>query len=325
MRAVLCDHYGGLEDLRLAEVPEPPLRPKTVRIGVTATALNFADLLMISGTYQLKPDPPFSPGFEVCGRVLEMGDGVSGFSLGDRVAAFTWYGAYAEQVVVPSASVFPAPEAFSDLEAAAFVITYGTAVHALSDRAGLATGETLVVLGAAGGVGSAAIQVGKRLGARVIAAVGSEAKEAAVRGHGADDIIRYEREDLKTRIRELTGGEGADVAFDPVGGDATEAVLRALAWNGRLLVIGFSSGSIPSIPANLPLLKGSSVVGVFWGAFADRDPTHNRANFETLRRWAGEGAVRPSVAEVLPLERARAGLELLASRRAVGRVVLTVP
>lgn len=324
MRAMVCSAYGGLDDLQLGELDDPVAGPGEVVVEVAAIGVNYPDLLMISGRYQARPPTPFAPGFEVTGRVASTGDGVGTVQVGDRVMAFVDHGAYAERVAADATRVFEAPEPLSDEEAACVPVAWGTAYHALVDRCGLSPEEQLVVLGAAGGVGTAAVQVGKRLGARVVAAVSSEEKAEFARSQGADSVIRYDSEDLKAAIREHTDGSGADVVFDPVGGDATEAALRALAWEGRLAVIGFAAGDIPALPSNLVLLKSSALVGVFWGAFAGRAPEANRANFETLARWVREGAVRPPVTATYPLEQAAEALRAVGGRQALGRLALTV-
>lgn len=323
MRAMICSAYGGLDDLTWGELPDPEPGPGEVLVEVSAIGVNYPDMLLISGLYQARPPTPFAPGFEVAGRVARVGEGVTNVAVGDRVMAYVEHGGYAEQVVAPAISTFPAPAALTDAEAACLPVAWGTAYHALVDRCRLQRGETLVVLGAAGGVGTAAIQVGARLGAEVIACVSSDAKAEFARSQGASEVIRYDQQELKTAIRERTGGRGADLVFDPVGGDATEAALRALAWEGRLAVIGFVSG-IPSVPTNLVLLRSSALLGVFWGAFSARFPDHNRANFEVLTRWTEEGAVRPPVTATFPLPEARSALQLLANREALGRVALVV-
>jgi NADPH:quinone reductase len=321
MRAVRCQSLTGPAGLRVDEVPEPTAAKGEVVIDVRAAGVNFPDVLVTYGRYQFKADPPFVPGGEVAGVVNAVGEGVTGFARGDRVAATMISGAFAERVAVPADMVakLPAPVAFET--GAALLLTYATTMHALIDRGRLASGETLLVLGAAGGVGTAAIEVGKCLGARVIAAASTAEKLAHCREHGADAVIDYKKEDLKERAKALSGG-GVDVTYDPVGGDATEAAVRSMAWGGRHLVIGFASGTIPKVAANLLLLKSCELVGVFWGAFAQRSPAENRAHVDRLLTWLVEGRIRPHVDVVLPFERAREALERLERRDAMGKVVL---
>src|SRR6266704_5638869 len=272
MKAVLCKAYGPPESLVIEDIE--PLKPGRgqVVIDVKACGVNFPDTLIIQGKYQLKPPMPFSPGSEVAGVVKEVGAGVESVKAGDRGIAFTGYGGFAEEVLAEAAQLIPMPKGMDFITASAFVLTYGTAHHALKDRAQLKPGETLLVLGAAGGVGLAAVEIGKVMGAHVIAAASSDEKLEVCKLHGADEVINYTNGDLKERIKQLTGGKGVDVAFVPVGGDYSEPVLRSMAWGGRFLVIGFAAGDIPRIQLNLPLLKVYSIVGVFWGSFMERDP-----------------------------------------------------
>lgn len=321
MRAVRCHELIGPAGLRVDDVPEPEPGPGELLIDVKAAGVNFPDVLITQGKYQFKPAPPFVPGGEVAGVVRAVGAGVTGFAPGDRVAATMLFGAFAERVVTPAAGAAKLPESVSFEVGAAVLLTYATTIHALVDRAGLRAGETLLVLGAAGGVGTAAIEIGKCLGARVIAAASSEEKVAFCREHGADATINYGKEDLKERAKALSG-QGADVIYDPVGGDFTEAALRSIAWEGRYLIVGFAAGPIPKIPANLVLLKGCQIVGVFWGAFAQRDPARNGANVERVLGWLAEGKIRPHVDGVLPFARAGEALERLARREVKGKLVL---
>lgn len=323
MRALVCSSLDGFDGVAVGELPEPELRPGCVRIGVRAAGVNFPDLLIIQGLYQDRPDLPFAPGAEVAGEVLEVAGDVDGIDVGDRVYAAVSHGGYAEQVVVDSSQVFDVPDGMPDEVAATLPVAYGTGYHALVDRGAVSDGDTLLVLGAAGGVGLAATQIGAALGARVIAAVSSADKAQAVTAAGATEVIRYDQQDLRAGMRELAP-DGADVVFDPVGGDATEAALRSTAWGGRLLVIGFASGDIPAIPANLPLLKGNAIVGVFWGRFARTDPARNRHNFETLGSWWSDGRIAPHVSRTFDLDRAVDALRLLGSRGAVGKLVVVL-
>jgi len=319
MKAVLCEQLGT--PLVVREVADPEPGPGQVRVRVKAAGVNFPDTLIVEGKYQFKPPLPFSPGGEVAGFVDAIGDGVEGIAPGDRVIAFTVYGGFAEAVCVDARSIIPMPEGLSFEVAAGLVLAYGTTIHALIDRADLQSGETLLVLGAAGGVGLAAVEIGKALGARVIAAASSDEKIETCRKHGADETINYSNEDLKERVKALTDGQGANVVYDPVGGDLAEAALRGTAWEGRFLVIGFPAG-IPSIPLNLVLLKGCQVVGVFWGQFAARNPKRNAANIARLLGWVSDGTIEPLVSQTFRLEEADAALATLRERRAQGKLVL---
>ena len=324
MKAVLCKAFGGPGDLVVEDVAAPVLGNTDVRIAVNAAGVNFPDVLMIAGKYQVKPEFPFSPGIEVAGEVSETGPGVAGISPGQRVMATIPNGGFAEEAVAPAQSVHAIPDDMDFPTAAGFPITYGTAHHALIDRAKLQSGEVMLVLGAAGGVGLAAVEVGALLGARVIGAVGADAKAAVVREHGAEAVINYSTESIRDRVKDLTGGNGAGVIFDPVGGEVTTESVRALAWRGRLLIIGFASGHIPEIAANRLLLKGAEAVGVFWGAFATREPAQNRANFEELLRWYGEGKIKPLVSATFSLDQAGEALTALIERKVTGKVVLSI-
>lgn len=322
MRAVRCHELTGPAALRVDEVDDPKPGPGQVVIDVKAAGINFPDILITQGKYQFKPALPFSPGGEAAGVVSAVGPGVTSLALGDRVAATVLYGAYAEKLAVPEAAAAKLPEAVPFEVGAATLLTYATTIHALVDRAQLRAGETLLVLGAAGGVGLAAVELGKLLGAKVIAAASSEEKLALCREHGADATIDYTTSDLKERVKELTRGQGADVIYDPVGGPYAEPALRAIAWQGRYLVVGFAAGDIPKIPLNLTLLKGCQIVGVFWGQFAMRQPADNRKHCEQLLAWVGEGKLRPHVDEVFPFERAGEALDRLAARKVKGKLVL---
>jgi NADPH2:quinone reductase len=323
VKAVVCRESGPPSALTLEDLPSPSPGPGEVVVRVKAASLNFPDLLIIEDKYQLKPQRPFSPGSELAGVVEKVGEGVTGTKPGDAVIAFTGYGAFREEVVVEQGKFVPVPEGMDFVTASAFMLTYGTSDHALRDRGRLSAGETLLVLGAAGGVGIAAIEIGKALGARVVACASSEQKLAVCRQHGADATIDYAREDLREGVKRTTGGKGADVVYDPVGGRYTEPALRSLAWRGRLLVVGFAAGEIPKIPLNLTLLKGCSIVGVFWGDFARREPRAFADSVAQLGRWYREGKLEPHVSATFPLESAREALELLASRTVAGKLVLT--
>ena len=323
MRTLVVTEYGPPESLRLVEVPSPEPGPGQVVIQVRACGVNFPDALLIEGKYQMKPAFPFAPGCEVAGVVSRLGAGVGGVKEGDRVAAVIGYGGFAEEVVAEATAATQLPPNVDDEVGAAVLLAHGTALHALADRGALAPGETLLVLGAAGGVGLAAVEVGKALGARVIAAASSEEKLAACRAHGADETIDYSREDLRERIKALTTGRGVDVAYDPVGGGWAEVAVRSLSWRGRYLVIGFTSGEIPRIPLNLPLLKGASIVGVFWGDFTRREPERNRADVARLMQWLEAGTIRPRIAATYPLERGGEAIRAMIDRRVIGKVVVT--
>lgn len=322
MRAVVCTSLEGPKSLRVEELPEPSCGRGEVRIDVRAAALNFPDVLLTYGKYQFKPAPPFTPGGEASGIVSDVGEGVTRVKKGDRVATTLLYGAFAERIVVPELSVVKVPEAVSFETAAATLLTYLTTIHALEDRAHLRAGETLLVLGASGGVGIAAVQLGKLLGATVIAAASSDAKIAFCKEQGADLGIVYSREDLKERAKALTSGSGVDVIYDAVGGAYSEAALRAIAWEGRHLVVGFAAGEIPKIPLNLTLLKGCQIVGVFWGQFAIREPLRNLAHGEKIFAWVAEGKLSPHVDAVLPFAEATAALERMERREVKGKLVL---
>ena len=324
MRAVLCKAFGPPESLVLEQLEDPSPSPGQIVLEVAACAINFPDLLMIQNLYQFKPELPFAPGGEVAGTVNAIGEGVSGVNVGDRVLASTGWGGLAEKLVLDAAAAIPVPDNLDLVHACGLLYAYGTAYHALVDRAGLRSGESLLVLGAAGGVGLAAVELGALMGATVIAAASTKEKLELCQDYGAAMTINYATEDLKTRVRELTGGEGADVVYDPVGGRYSEAALRSTAWNGRFLVIGFAAGDIPKIPLNLPLLKGCSVVGVFWGAFAGREPERHRQNIADLLRWCEDGKLRPRVSSTYPLERAPEAIRELADRRAMGKVVVAI-
>ncbi len=324
VKAIVCREYGPPRSLVLSDLPDPIPGPGEVAIDVRAASVNFPDLLIIQNKYQYKPALPFVPGTEASGIVIRVAEGVKNVSIGDRVMAYSRTGAYATQVVVPAEHVALTPESMDDRTASAFLVTYGTAHHALTDRGRLVNGETVLVLGAAGGVGLAGIEIAKAVGARVIACASSAAKLAVCREHGADDTIDYASEDLRVRIRALTGDRGVDVVYDPVGGALTEPALRSTAWRGRVLIIGFAGGDIPKIPANLALLKGCAVVGVSWGELMRREPETGRRSIEELAEWHRAGRLRPHISRTFPLEHAADALELMASRQVVGKVVLTM-
>lgn len=323
MRAVRCHDLVGPSGLRVDVLPEPEPGPGEVLVDVRAAAVNFPDVLLTYGKYQFKPPPPFIPGAEAAGVVTAVGPGVTTARPGDRVAATLVHGGYAERIVVPAHAAVPLPDAVGFEVGAATLLTYGTTMHALVDRAALKPGETLLVLGAAGGVGIAAVELGKLLGARVIAAASSDDKLAFCRDHGADETIQYAREDLKDRAKQLTRGDGVDVVYDPVGGPFTEPALRSIAWEGRYLVVGFAAGEIPKIPLNLVLLKGCQLVGVFWGSFVARDPQRWRSHATRILQAVADGHLRPHVDATLPLTAAPEALARVERREVLGKLVLT--
>ena len=324
MKALLCKEYGLPETLVLEEVDDLSPGKGEVVVDVHASAVNFPDTLIIQNLYQFKPELPFSPGGECAGVVSAIGEGVKNCKVGDRVIVFTGWGSIAEQVKCQAVQVIPMVDEMDFVTASAFVMTYGTSLHALKDRARLKEGETLCVLGAAGGVGLAAIEIGKILGAKVIACASTAEKLAVCQEHGADEIINYSDEDLKTRLRELTGGKGADVIYDPVGGEFSEAALRSIAWRGRFLVIGFANGEIPKIPLNLALLKGCAITGVFWGDYGKREPMNLLMDLRTLIQWFNEGKLKPHIADTYPLERGAEAIRALMDRKVSGKVVVTM-
>ncbi|QXI33648.1 NADPH:quinone oxidoreductase family protein [Pseudomonas promysalinigenes] len=322
MKAVLCKTLGPARDLVLEDATSPVPKKNEILLDVHAAGVNFPDTLIIEGKYQFQPPLPFSPGGEAAGVISAVGEKAGSFKVGDRVMALTGWGAFAEQVAVPFYNVMPIPEHMDFATAAAFGMTYGTSMHALKQRGQLQPGETLLVLGASGGVGLAAVEIGKAMGARVIAAASSAEKLAIAKAAGADELIDYSQASLKDEIKRLTGGQGADVIYDPVGGELFDQAVRGLAWQGRLLVVGFASGTIPQMSANLVLLKGAAVLGVFWGAFAQRQPEDNAANFRQLFAWHAEGKLKPLVSKTYPLAEAGAAIEALAQRKAVGKLVV---
>jgi len=324
MRAVLCRTRGGPDDLSIEDVAPPVPGPGQVVIGVRAAGLNFADTLLIAGKYQERPAFPFSPGMEVSGDILACGPGVTTLARGDRVMAVLGYGGFAEQALAPVERVLKMPASMDYTVAAGFPVAYGTSHVGLVHRVGLKAGETLLVHGAAGGVGLTAVEIGKVLGATVIATASSADKLAVARSYGADHLIDYSREDVRERVLAATGGRGADVVYDPVGGDAFEASLRCTAFEGRIVVVGFASGKIPQIPANHLLVKNISAVGFYWGAYMKANPAVIRNSFDALLNWFTEGKLRPHVSQRFTLEEVPTALKLLAARKSTGKIVLTV-
>ena len=304
--------------------PRPDLGKGAIRVGVRACGVNYPDNLMIAGKYQVQPPLPFSPGFELAGEILELGEGVTHLRAGPRVAATSMGGAMAEEICVPATNAVPVPDSMEFTLAAGFLIPYGTSYHALRQRAQLQSGEKLLVLGAGGGVGLTAVELGHLMGAEVHAAASSANKLELAASRGATHLIDYSRSGLRDYVRQLNGDSGIDVIYDPVGGDLIDDCLRLVGWGGRILIIGFASGSIPNIPANMPLLKGSSIVGVFWGTFAEREPTANLENMQHLLAWFEDGKLKPCVSRTYPLEDAALAMNALIERRASGKLVLTL-
>ncbi|WP_312518412.1 NADPH:quinone oxidoreductase family protein [Stutzerimonas nitrititolerans] len=325
MKAVLCKAFGPAENLVVEDLDSPQIKKGEVLLDVHAAGVNFPDTLIIEGKYQFKPPFPFSPGGEAAGVVAAVGEKISHLNVGDRVMALTGWGSFAEQVAVSGQNVLPIPAEMDFTTAAAFSMTYGTSMHALKQRANLQPGETLLVLGASGGVGLAAVEIGKAMGARVIAAASTNEKLEIARKAGADELINYSEASLRERLKELTDSQGVDVIYDPVGGKLFEEAFRSIAWNGRMLVVGFAAGGeIPALPANLPLLKGAALIGVFWGAFAQRQPQDNAANFKQLFAWYAEGKLKPLVSQTFALEQAAEAIDTLGQRKAVGKLVVKV-
>ena len=324
MKAILCQEWGQPETLVLADVATPEPKPGEVRIGVHACSINFADTLMIQGLYQEKPPFPFSPGMEVAGEITAVGENVSHLKPGDRVAALVGHGGLAEEVTTSAMTCIPLPDEMDFVTCAAFSIAYGTSHIALAHRGNLQKGETLLVHGAAGGVGLTAVELGKLLGATVIATASTAEKLALAQKYGADHLINYREEDFRQRVKEITHGRGANVIFDPVGGDVFLQSLRCVAWEGRILVIGFASGDIPSAPVNLTLVKNSSIVGVYWGAYAQRDPQVLLQSLGQLMRWYAEGKLQPHISQTFALADTAEAMRTLMARQATGKVVVQV-
>ncbi len=324
MRAVLCKEFGPPESLVVEEVPDPQPGPGQVVVDVAGCGVNYPDVLLLKNEYQFKPTLPFSPGGEISGTVSAVSDDVTDVAVGDRILASAGaWGGMAEKIAVPAAGLLPVPDGLDLVAAAGLLVAHGTSHYALRDRGDLAEGETLLVLGAAGGVGLAAVEIGAHLGARVIAAASTDEKLALCREYGAAETINYTTEDLKARTKELTDGKGVDVCYDPVGGDLAELAVRSMGWEGRYLVIGFAAGDIPRIPLNLTLLKSCDIRGVFWGAFTMRDPERNAANIAELLGWAAAGDIRPHISATYPLEQAGQAIADLDQRRATGKVIVT--
>lgn len=323
MKALLCKSFGPPSFLVVEEVPDPEPQPGEVLVEVKAAALNFFDTLIIDNKYQFKPDLPFSPGAEMAGIVRKTSPGVAAFVPGDRVMGYMKHGSVRELIVAKEADLVKIPASIDFADAAGLSVTYGTSLHGLRDRAHMQPGETVAILGASGGVGQSAIEISKAMGAHVIACASSEEKLEFCREHGADETLNYAKEDLKNRLKEMTGGKGVDVVYDPVGGDYAEQALRALGWEGRFLVIGFAAGQIPKIPLNLPLLKGCDIRGVFWGAAVARDPEQHRRNMRQIMDWVVEGAIKPHIHGTYSLDQAVQALQDIADRKVMGKSVIT--
>lgn len=324
MKAIRCKSYGPPASLILEDLEGLSPKANEVVVQVKACGINFPDTLIIQGLYQLKPELPFTPGSDFAGIVKLVGEGVKHLASGDAVFGFVPYGALAEEVVVPVNTCFKKPDKMDFPVAASFMMAYGTSYHALKDRAKLREGETLLVLGASGGVGLAAVELGKMMGATVIAAASTNEKLELCRNYGADHTINYNNEDLKSTLKELTNNKGVDVIFDPVGGDYAETAFRSMAWEGRFLVVGFASGTIPKMPLNLPLLKGASIVGVFWGGFALGNPKANMQNTMTLMQWHAEGKLSPHIHKIYDLQNAPKALEEMMYRKVMGKLVVRI-
>jgi NADPH2:quinone reductase len=323
MRAVVCKEFGPIESVVIEEFDLPPPEAGYVRVRVEAAGVNFPDTLMVQGKYQVKPPLPFVPGAELAGVVESVGEGVTDFAPGTRVIGMVGQGAFADVANIRVSRLLARPDSMDAVIAAGFSMTYGTSMHALKQRAQLKAGETLLVLGASGGVGLAAVELGKAMGATVIAAASSDEKLAVAKTAGADHLVNYSTSSLKDSVKELTGGKGVDVVYDPVGGDLLEEAVRVTGWEGRVLIVGFASGTIPRVPANLMLLKGSALVGVFYGTFRDKDPAGNRANFAQMFEWFEQGKLKPLVSQTMELERVVDAFNILQGRGAIGKIVLT--
>lgn len=324
MKALVCESFAPYQEMKVQEIEDPELAEGFVMVDLKASGVNFPDILLVEGKYQMKPPTPFIPGMEGAGVVSALGQNTSGVKVGDRVIVATMLGAFAEKVPAPAAQTIPMPESMSFEEGAALTTIYGTSYHALKQRGELKEGETLLVLGAAGGVGLAAVQIGKAMGAKVIAAASNDDKLKAAQDNGADELINYSEMDLKKTVKEMTDGQGVDVVYDPVGGDLAEPALRATGWGARYLVVGFAAGDIPSIPLNLALLNSRDIRGVFWGAFAGRDPRTNAQNMKELFDLYEAGKIKPQVYKSYPLEEFKSAFDDIMARKVIGKAVLTL-
>ena len=322
MKAIVCSKFGTPDTLKYQEIKIPNPKEGEILITVKACSVNFPDTLIIQGKYQFKPEFPFSPGSDVAGIIEKVGENVKHFKVGDAIVGFIPFGGFAEKAIVKAIDCFPKPRGMSMVNASAFLLAYGTSYHALKDRANIQKGETILILGASGGVGLTALELAKLMGAKVIAAASSQEKLNLCKEFGADEVINYTEENLKDRVKELTNGKGVDVIYDPVGGAFTELALRAIAWRGRHLVVGFANGEIPKIPINLTLLKGASIVGVFWGAFAQKEPKKSLENIQQLLTWFVKGEVKPHIDKTYSLKEAPKALEYMMQRKVKGKIVI---
>jgi NADPH2:quinone reductase len=322
MKAIVCSKFGTPDTLKYQEIKIPNPKEGEILITVKACSVNFPDTLIIQGKYQFKPEFPFSPGCDVAGIIEKVGENVKHFKVGDAIVGFIPFGGFAEKAIVKAIDCFPKPRGMSMVNASAFLLAYGTSYHALKDRANLQKGETILILGASGGVGLTALELAKLMGAKVIAAASSQEKLNLCKEFGADEVINYTEENLKDRVKELTNGKGVDVIYDPVGGAFSELALRAIAWRGRHLVVGFANGEIPKIPINLTLLKGASIVGVFWGAFAQKEPKKSLENIQQLLTWFVKGEVKPHIDKTYSLKEAPKALEYMMQRKVKGKIVI---
>jgi NADPH2:quinone reductase len=325
LHAWLCENPTGVDALTWTELPTPQPGPGQVRLRIAAASLNFPDILIVQNKYQMKPPLPFVPGSEYAGTVEAVGEGVQHLRVGQAVACLSGTGGFATHTLAPAALCMPLPGGVPMADAAAFIMMYATSWHALIDRAALKAGETVLILGAAGGVGTAAIQIAKAQGATVIAAASTDEKCALCRQLGADDTINYSTDNLRERVKALTAGKGPDVIYDPVGGDLAEPAFRSIAWRGRYLVVGFAAGPIPALPLNLPLLKGASLVGVFWGDFARKEPKANAAMMSELAQWYAQGKIKPALDSVMPMQELKAAYAKMGARAVMGKLVLINP
>lgn len=323
MKALVCEAFGPYASHKVKDVPSPEVKKGQIKVDVRAAGVNFPDILIVEGKYQLKPPFPFTPGSECAGIVSELGEGVKGFEVGDRVFFGAMQGAFAEQMTAAAPLVFKIPDGMSFEQASAINLVYGTSYHALKDRAQLKAGETVFVMGAAGGVGLAAVELAKAMGATVIAGASTDEKCAVAKEHGADMVVNYSKDDIKETVRKLSGG-GVDVVYDPIGDKYAEPAFRAMAWEGRYLVVGFAAGDIPRLPLNLTLLKSGDVRGVFWGAWIQRNPAAHRQNTAEFLQWFAEGKINPRISGSYPLEDFVKAYDEIAERRAMGKVVLTM-
>ena len=324
MKAIVCNEWCKPEDLKVTEIESPALDNSSVRVEVHAAGVNFPDVLIVQGKYQYKPTFPFSPGSEVSGTISEVGSNVKNLKIGDRVMAVTGHGAFAEEVCVPENKVTQIPKDLDFITAASMSLTYGTSAYALFQRANIKENDIVLIHGATGGVGITALEISKAVGAEVIATASNDDKLKVAKEYGANYCINYSKNEFKDKVKEITNGKGADIIYDPVGGDVFNQSLRCIAWNGKILVIGFASGTIASAPTNLPLLKNCSIVGVFWGAWRERDPNGHNINMEKILKWWKEKKIKPKVSKVFNLEDTKYALQALVNREVIGKAVIKI-